>query len=194
MARELAPAMLVMEDVDLVAENRMRGEPTTVLFELLNELDGLSEDVDIVFVLTTNRPGIVEPALASRPGRIDLAVDMPLPDDEGRSRLLDLYGRGLQLELTDQARFIAATAGATPAFIREALRRAALLGFEQGKANQITDELLAAAIQELHQSADDLTSTLLGAGPADERRTPAPRGPGTALLPAIADEASLRID
>ncbi len=68
-----------------------------------------------MFVLTTNRPEVIEPALASRPGRIDLAVSMPLPDEEGRARLLDLYGTGLQLLLRDQARFIAATAGTTPA-------------------------------------------------------------------------------
>jgi hypothetical protein len=79
MAREMAPAMLVLEDVDLVAENRALGRPTTVLFELLNQLDGLSEDTDVVFVLTTNRPEVIEPALASRPGRIDLAVSMPAP-------------------------------------------------------------------------------------------------------------------
>ncbi len=39
-------------------------------FELLNQLDGLSEDTDVVFVLTTNRPEVIEPALASRPGGI----------------------------------------------------------------------------------------------------------------------------
>jgi hypothetical protein len=166
MARELAPAMLVMEDVDLVAENRLRGQPTSVLFELLNQMDGLNEDTDIVFVLTTNRPEVIEPALASRPGRIDLAVSMPLPDEDGRSRLLDLYGEGLQLELRDQASFIAATAGATPAFIREVLRRAALLAAERGEGARITDELLSSGIQELREGADQLTSTLLGAQPA----------------------------
>ena len=166
MARELAPAMLVLEDVNLVAENRTMGRPTTVLFELLDQLDGLSEDTDVVFVLTTNRPEVIEPALASRPGRIDLAVSMPLPDEEGRARLLDLYGTGLQLQLHDQARFIAATAGTTPAFIREALRRAALLAAERGQDNRVDDELLASAIHELREGADQLTSALLGAQPA----------------------------
>ena len=163
MARELAPAMLVMEDVDLVAENRMGGRPTTVLFELLNQLDGLNEDVDVIFVLTTNRPEVIEPALASRPGRIDLALKMPLPDDRGRARLLALYGKGLQLELDDEARFIAATAGCTPAFIREALRRAALLAIERGRGNTIDDELLTDAVNELRENPDELTGPLLGA-------------------------------
>jgi hypothetical protein len=176
MARELAPAMLVLEDVDLVAQSRAMGQPTTVLFELLNQLDGLSEDTDVVFVLTTNRPEVIEPALASRPGRVDLAVAMPLPDEEGRARLLDLYGTGLDLELRDQARFIAATAGTTPAFIREALRRAALLAAERGQHNRVDDELLASAVRELREGNDQLTSALLGARPAVQE-VPPPTAP-----------------
>jgi hypothetical protein len=167
MARELAPAMLVLEDVDLVAENRMHGHPTSVLFELLNQMDGLNEDIDIVFVLTTNRAEVIEPALASRPGRIDLAVNMPLPDEEGRDRLLDLYGKGLQLDVLDRSSFIAATEGTTPAFIREVLRRAALIAAERGDGGRVDDELLGAAVNELREGADQLTSSILGA--------PAPR-------------------
>jgi cell division protease FtsH len=68
----------------------------SVLFELLNQMDGLGEDIDIVFVLRANRPEVIEPPLASRPGRIDLAIEMPLPDQDGRSRPLDLYGKGLR--------------------------------------------------------------------------------------------------
>jgi ATP-dependent 26S proteasome regulatory subunit len=52
---------------------------------------------DLVFVLTTNRVEDLEPALASRPGRIDLAVELPLPDAPARRRLLELYGEGLPL-------------------------------------------------------------------------------------------------
>lgn len=163
MARELAPAMLVLEDVDLVAEDRTYGHPTSLLFELLNQMDGLNEDVDLVFVLTTNRPEVIEPALASRPGRVDLAVNMPLPDENGRIRLLHLYAEGLQLDLADEGRFVAATAGATPAFIREVLRRAALLAVERGQGTRVDDELLAGAIDELREGADQLTSNLLGA-------------------------------
>jgi hypothetical protein len=163
MARELAPSMLVLEDVDLVAENRMMGHPTSVLFELLNQMDGLQEDIDVVFVLTTNRPEIIEPALASRPGRIDLAVETPLPDSEGRSRLLDLYGEGLELNLGDRATIISATEGATPAFIREVLRRASLAAAENGDATRITDQLLVSAIEDLHLADDSLARSALGA-------------------------------
>jgi ATP-dependent 26S proteasome regulatory subunit len=163
MARELAPSMLVLEDVDLVAENRMMGHPGLVLFELLNQMDGLQEDIDVVFVLTTNRPEVIEPALASRPGRIDLAVEMPLPDSEGRSRLRDLYGEGLELNLGDRATIIGATDGATPAFIREVLRRASLAAAENGDATRITDQLLVRAIEDLRLADDSVARSALGA-------------------------------
>ena len=59
LGRRLAPAVVVLEDVDLVAEERSYGPgggASPVLFELMNEMSGLAEDADIAFVLTTNRP------------------------------------------------------------------------------------------------------------------------------------------
>jgi ATP-dependent 26S proteasome regulatory subunit len=92
-ARSLQPSMVVLEDVDLVAMERMLPGMGTnpLLFQLLNEMDGLSDDADVVFVLTTNRVDLLEPALAARPGRIDQAVEIGLPDSDCRSRLLELY-------------------------------------------------------------------------------------------------------
>ena len=55
-ARALQPSMVVVEDVDLIAEQReSRGGQHPLLFQLLNEMDGLGEDVDVTFLLTTNR-------------------------------------------------------------------------------------------------------------------------------------------
>ena len=87
-ARTLQPAMIVVEDVDLIAEERSHyGGESPLLFTLLNEMDGLDEDADVVFLLTTNRADLLEPALASRPGRVDQAVHIELPDRESRRRL-----------------------------------------------------------------------------------------------------------
>ncbi|MBA2455681.1 MAG: AAA family ATPase, partial [Nocardioidaceae bacterium] len=71
-ARTLQPSIVVVEDVDLIAEDRgMRPGGHSLLFQLLNEMDGLAEDSDVVFLLTTNRADLLEPALAARPGRVD---------------------------------------------------------------------------------------------------------------------------
>ena len=123
--------MVVLEDVDLIARHRAHFQATPFLFELLNAMDGLDEDADLIFVLTTNRAKDLEPALASRPGRIDLAVELPLPDAHARRRLLALYGEGLPLEVADWEPVVAATEGTSPAFIRELFRRAALIAAEE---------------------------------------------------------------
>ena len=83
-ARSLQPAMVVVEDVDLIAEDRgMHPGQHPLLFPLLNEMDGLADDADVVFLLTTNRADLLEPALAARPGRVDQAVELALPGRGG---------------------------------------------------------------------------------------------------------------
>jgi hypothetical protein len=153
MARLLAPAMVVLEDVDLIAEERGRpfGGGGPLLFELLNEMDGLRDDSDVIFVLTTNRPEILEPALAARPGRIDLAVDLPLPDADGRQRLLALYARGLTLRDVDLAAIAERIDGASPAFVKELLRKAALLATLDGGDGAVTAAHLETALADLSE-------------------------------------------
>ena len=68
LARGLQPAVVVLEDVDLVAEDRSFGPGSSpVLFDLLDAMDGAAPDADLLFVLTTNRADLLEPALAARP-------------------------------------------------------------------------------------------------------------------------------
>lgn len=163
LARALAPSMVVLEDVDLIAEERGRpfGHNGPLLFELLNELDGLQDDCDIIFALTTNRPDILEPALAARPGRIDLVVELPLPDEAGRIRLFDRYARGLALRDVDPADLVARTDGATPAYIKELLRKAALLAAVAGHGGVVTGDDFDAALAELEEGGA-LARRLLG--------------------------------
>src|SRR5437867_1084078 len=86
-----------------------------LLNKLLNEMDGLREDADVFFILMTNRPDQLEPALASRPGRIDQAIEFPLPDEEGRTKLVRLYSRGLEVPAAVLEVIVRRTNGASPA-------------------------------------------------------------------------------
>jgi hypothetical protein len=166
LATALQPAMVVLEDADLVALDRELGETNALLFQLLNAMDGLDEDHDVMFVLTSNRAELLEPALAARPGRIDQAVELPLPDAAGRCRLVELYGEGLDLVLEDEDGIIEELEGVSPAFIRELLRRAALLAAEEAAGPlRVTDRHLRAALGELRQGRDALTRTLGDASP-----------------------------
>src|SRR5215472_14690228 len=130
-ARTLQPAMIVVEDVDLIAEQRTfdPGEHP-LLFQLLNEMEGLNSATDVTFLLTTNGADLLEPALADRPGRVDLAAELPLPDEDARRALFGLYQGGLVLDGVDLDAVIARTEGVTAAFLKELLRKAALLAAE----------------------------------------------------------------
>lgn len=171
MARLLQPATIILEDVDLIAEERTEQDTgcNALLFELLNQMDGLADDADILFLLTTNRPDILEPALAARPGRIDQAIEIPLPDRDCRRRLFDLYGKGLTLHLTRLPELIDQTEGVSAAFIRELMRKAALFAADESQESEaiiVEDRHIDEALKELVFEGGELTKRLLGASRA----------------------------
>lgn len=176
MARQLQPAMVVLEDIDLIAEERTRMPTgaTALLFELLNEIDGMGEDSDVVFVMTTNRADLIEPALAARPGRVDHAVEFPLPDAVSRERLLRLYCEGLSVDPAVLPALVGQTEGASPAFLRELVRKASLVAAID-HASALDDGHFAAALREL-EAGGRLTRSILGAGGGDPVPAPAASG------------------
>jgi cell division protease FtsH len=169
LARALQPAVVVLEDVDLVANERdPYGQSAPALFELLNVMDGLDEDADLTFLLTTNRADVLEPALAARPGRVDQAIEIGLPDAAARERLLHLYGAGVDLRLEDVDLVVTRTEGVTASFIKELVRKAALTAaLEEDGTGQISvaDTHVTAALDALLAETATLTRALLGLRP-----------------------------
>lgn len=173
LARLLQPSIVVLEDADLIARSRdglANPMQEVMLNRLLNEMDGLREDADILFILTTNHPESLEAALTSRPGRIDQAIEFPLPDDEGRRKLVALYGRNLEVsgEVTDA--IVKRTDGVSPAFIKELMRRSAQFCLDSGTAPTLTLANVESALDEL--LGDGLTAVLLGRAPAKDAPDP----------------------
>ena len=163
LARAMQPAIVVLEDVDLVAGERgMHGAPQPLLFAILDALDGLDGDADITFLLTTNRIDVLERALAERPGRIDLAVEIPLPDGGARRRLFRRYGVGLPLSQSALDAAADRAEGTTGSFAKELVRRAVLAAAERGR--DVTDDDLALALDGLLASGAQLSRDLLGGG------------------------------
>lgn len=160
LARRLAPSVIVVEDVDLIAQHRDSMEGNPVLFELLNEMDGIGSEADVTFVLTTNRVDTMEDALTQRPGRVDLAVEVPKPDADCRERLLRLYASGTPLDLPSADRVVAATEGVTASFIKELVRRAVLRQAEEG--GPLDEAVVQAVLTELMAERQTLTRTILG--------------------------------
>ena len=201
LARRLVPSVVVVEDVDLIAQDRSftpGGNPA--LFSLLDAMDGVAADADVTFVLTTNRAAALEEALTQRPGRIDLAVEIPRPDDDGRRRLIELYAGGATVTAVLDP-VIAATDGATASAIKELMRRAVLLAIEGETASStvvLDDAVLAAVTADFTSEAQALSRALLGAGPDSDAASGFPAylqrpehqwdlqgqpGPGPGLVP-----------
>jgi hypothetical protein len=168
-ARAMQPAIVVLEDVDLVANDRSLGPAGNgVLFSILDALDGLEGDADVTFILTTNRVDVLERALADRPGRIDHAAEIPLPDREARRRLFTLYARGLPFSAEAIRTAADAAEGTTGSFAKELMRRAVLRAAIESRA--ASDDDLASTLDELVSAREDLTRRLLVGGTTDAPR------------------------
>ncbi len=170
-ARAHQPAIVVLEDCDLIAEDRDQmhygGGPSPLLFTLLDAMDGLDSDADVVFLLTTNRAEALERALAQRPGRVDLAVEIPLPDEAARRALIALYASQVGFSTAAVEEAAHAAAGTTASYAKELVRRAVLVAAMVGR--EPGDEDLAAATAQLLADGASLTRALLGSGAGADR-------------------------
>ena len=166
LARLLQPTLLVIEDADLIARDREElgsAMQEALLNKLLNEMDGLRQDADIFFVLTTNRPEHLEVALAGRPGRIDQAIEFPLPDEVGRAKLIQLYAGNLSIPDDTLDVAVQRTENVSPAFIKELMRRTAQYVFErEDTAHEVTEADIHAALEEMLFADGRLNARLLG--------------------------------
>jgi cell division protease FtsH len=166
LARLLQPSVVVIEDVDLIARDRMSTNSPgdhVLLHQLLNEMDGLQPDAEVLFILTTNRAEVLEDALASRPGRIDQAIEFPLPDEEGRVRLIRLYSYGLEVPADLVASTARKTDRVSASFIKELMRRAAQFQIEREEDDRVlTQADIDGALEELLFRGGSLNCKLLG--------------------------------
>jgi ATP-dependent 26S proteasome regulatory subunit len=166
LARLLQPSIVVLEDADLIARERtdMKSPCEEVLLnKLLNEMDGLKEEADILFILTTNRPEALEAALTSRPGRIDQAIEFPLPDDDGREKLIRLYSQGVEIAPEVVQSVVKRTAKVSAAFIKELMRRSVQFHLERTDSRCIELPDVENALEEMLFSGGSLNLKLLGA-------------------------------
>jgi ATP-dependent 26S proteasome regulatory subunit len=87
--------------------------------------------------VTTNHVDLLEPALGARPGRVDQAIHIALPDVSGRRRLLELYRGDLDVR-ADLGAVLQRTEGVTASFLKELMRRCALEGLRSSLPTEMT--------------------------------------------------------
>ena len=103
LAKEKAPAIIFIDELDAVAAKRLKSstsgdrEVQRTLMQLLAELDGFESRGDIGIIGATNRPDILDPALL-RPGRFDRFIEVPLPNIDGRREILKIHTKNMSLD------------------------------------------------------------------------------------------------
>ncbi|MFM9970145.1 MAG: AAA family ATPase [Burkholderiales bacterium] len=163
-ARALQPALVVLEDVDLVGADRDGPWASGgTLNTLLNEMDGFAPHARVLFVLTTNRPEVLEPALALRPGRVDQVIEIGLPAQRERRLLVRRYAGALRVDDAQVEETARRVGQASPAFIKELMRRAAQAMLERGAEDEISKSDLDHALKDMLGSSGRLGARILGA-------------------------------
>ncbi|MBE6502033.1 MAG: AAA family ATPase [Methanobrevibacter thaueri] len=103
LAKEKAPAIIFIDELDAVAAKRLKSstsgdrEVQRTLMQLLAELDGFESRGDIGIIGATNRPDILDPALL-RPGRFDRFIEVPLPNVDGRREILKIHTKNMSFD------------------------------------------------------------------------------------------------
>ncbi len=138
-AKESAPAILFIDEIDAVGRHRGTGlggghdEREQTLNQILGEMDGFTQSESVIVMAATNRPDVLDPALL-RPGRFDRHVTVDRPTLKGRVAIFKVHSRGVPLaDDVDLQRLAAATVGLTGADIRNLVNEAALWATREGK-------------------------------------------------------------
>ena len=191
-AKEAAPAIIFVDELDAVGRSRTSGvagfsggndEREQTLNQILTEMDGFDSSTNVIVIAATNRPDVLDAALL-RPGRFDRRVAVQPPDRSGRQRILEVHVRGVALaDDVDLGRIAAATPGMVGADLANLVNEAALLAARRGH------EKVAEA-----DFSDALERIVLGAerkvmmSPDDRRRT-AYHEAGHAIVGMLTDGA-----
>jgi hypothetical protein len=153
-ARRLAPAVVVIEDIDLLVRTRDPQDSSPFLKDLLNEMDGLNRRERVSVVMTSNSWKFIESALADRPGRIDQIVRYDPPTPEHRLVLLKDLTAKLSLD-GDIAALVPPTEDVTPATLTEIVKRGTIRSLLRAEAGGDATVRLAdflAALGELRSN------------------------------------------
>jgi hypothetical protein len=165
MARYLQPTMLVFEDIDLIAAERDMNGLATVLGELMNQIDGCEPNDQVLFIMNTNSMDRIETAVRNRPGRVDQIIHLALPDEPARFELLKHFSRNLSSDEAELRKAAAGTDGATPATLREVVKRAAVNALDRDGARspetgiRITAQDLLLAYEQIQFMRPSRTAT-----------------------------------
>ena len=160
-ARQVAPCIVFLDEIDAIGHRRGTGMDDgvteRVVNQLLTSMDGLESMEGVVVIAATNRPDMVDPALL-RAGRFDRLVLIPVPDEKARLAILRVHTKGMPLKDVDLAPLAKELDQYTGADIESLCREAAMVALRQDpKAAEVTTAHFEEAIKQVHPSVDEET-------------------------------------
>jgi len=161
-ARQAAPCIIFLDEIDAIAPSRSSGTSDShvterIVSQILTEIDGLEELQNVVVIGATNRIDIIDSALL-RPGRFDRIIEVPLPDTKGRENIFKIHTKKKPLATNiDFAQLVEKTQGFSGADIDGVCSRAAITAIKRFvntkekslKSIKITQEDLLNAISKV---------------------------------------------
>ncbi len=163
LARERAPAVVFIDEIDAIGAKRLDTatsgdrEVQRTLMQLLAELDGFDALDDVKLIAATNRPDILDEALL-RPGRFDRVIDIPLPDDEGRKAILDLHiGRMPKTKALSVTDIVSQTKGFSGAELKGTCVEAAMVAIRDERKS-VSPKDFRKAISRIKEKRDSALS------------------------------------
>ncbi|MDD2644308.1 MAG: proteasome-activating nucleotidase, partial [Methanobacteriaceae archaeon] len=161
LAKEKAPAIIFIDEIDAVAAKRLKSstsgdrEVQRTLMQLLAELDGFESRGDIGIIGATNRPDILDPALL-RPGRFDRFIEVPSPNEEGRKEILKIHTSKMSLsEEADIDLLATLTDGVSGADLKAICTEAGMFAIREGRDKVIVSDFMDAVEKIVGSEKDE---------------------------------------
>ncbi|MFB6208227.1 MAG: CDC48 family AAA ATPase [Candidatus Nanohaloarchaea archaeon] len=157
-ARQVAPTILFIDEIDSIAPRRGSrmdsGVGDRVVNQLLTELDGIESLEGVTVIAATNRPDMIDPAIM-RPGRIDRTVEIPVPDEQARRKIFDVHTGDMPLaEDVDLERLASETEKFVGSDIESVCREAGMNAI-RSEGEEVTMEDFEEAVEEVNPTATD---------------------------------------
>eukprot|EP01006_Ploeotia_vitrea_P036940 TRINITY_DN66078_c3_g5_i1.p1 TRINITY_DN66078_c3_g5~~TRINITY_DN66078_c3_g5_i1.p1 ORF type:complete len:426 (+),score=251.49 TRINITY_DN66078_c3_g5_i1:36-1313(+) len=160
MARQHAPSIIFMDEIDSIGGTRLDSskggdsEVQRTMLELLNQLDGFEPAQNIKVIMATNRIDILDPALL-RPGRIDRKIEFPNPSEDARAHILKIHSRKMNLMRGINLKKIAAKMkGASGAESKAVCTEAGMFALRERRIHVTQDDFEMAVAKVMKKDAE----------------------------------------
>lgn len=161
LAKEKAPSIIFIDEIDAIAAKRLKSstsgdrEVQRTLMQLLAEMDGFEGRGDVGIVAATNRPDILDPALL-RPGRFDRFIEVPIPNEDGRVEILKIHTRNMSLDEEVDIRHVASLSeGASGADLKAICTESGMFAIREERSTVTMNDFMDAVDKIIGMEHDE---------------------------------------